>query len=169
MLSDDDVKKNKERFVTDYMSLANTSGIVSLDATQEFKELNMAPVIANYKSMEDLRLNIYRYFGVNEDIITSKANSDGWQAFYEGRIEGFLIALGLELTYKIYGDSGIDVIFEANKLSYLSISEKLALVQMVDRSAMSPNEWREVMNMPPVEGGDKMQSWQNPKGETEND
>lgn len=26
---------------------------------------------------------------------------------------------------------------------------------MVDRGAMTPNEWREVLNLPPVEGGDK--------------
>ena len=26
---------------------------------------------------------------------------------------------------------------------------------MVDRGAMTPNEWREVLNLPPVEDGDK--------------
>lgn len=164
MLSDDDVKKSKERFETDYMNITNKSGIVSLDSTQDFKELNMSPMIANYKSMEDLRLNIYRYFGVNEDIITAKADSDSWQAFYEGRIEGFLIALGLELTYKIYGLNSEDIFFEANNMQYLSITDKLGLVAMVDRMAMSPNEWRAIMNMAPVDGGDLMQSWQNPKG-----
>ena len=160
MLNPEDVKRNKEQFVSDYMSMANTSGIVSLDATQEFKELNISPAIANYKSVEDLRLNIYRYFGVNEDIITSKATGDDWQAFYEGKIEGFLIALGLELTYKIYGMKTGEVIFEANRLSYLSISDKLALVQMVDRKALTANEWRQVMNLAPLEGGDELQSWQ---------
>jgi hypothetical protein len=42
------------------------------------------------------------------------------------------------------------------------------LVQMVDRMAMTPNEWREVMNMAPVPWGDEPQSWQNPKGESDN-
>lgn len=32
---------------------------------------------------------------------------------------------------------------------------KLELVQMVDRGAMTPNEWRAVLNLGPVEGGDK--------------
>lgn len=163
MLSDEDVKRNKERFVADYMNLTNTSGIVSLDSTQEFKELNITPAIANYKSVEELRLNIYRYFGVNESIITSQAKSDEWQAFYEGKIEGFLIALSLELTYKIFGTGEREVMFEANRMQYLSVAEKLAFVQMVDRKAMSPNEWRQIMNMAPVDGGDELLSWQNPQ------
>ena len=36
-----------------------------------------------------------------------------------------------------------------------SMSTKLALVQMVDRRALSPNEWRGVFNLAPVEGGDE--------------
>lgn len=169
MLSDEDVKKNKERFVADYIDIANTSGIASIDATQEFIPLDLKPAIANYKSVEDLRLNIYRYFRLNEDIITAKSTGDTWQAFYEGDIEGFLIALGLELTYKIYGSSSIkEIVFEANRMQYLSISDKLALVQMVDRKALTPNEWRSVLNLSPVDGGDELLSWQNPKGETQN-
>jgi hypothetical protein len=35
------------------------------------------------------------------------------------------------------------------------MSTKLGLQAMVDRGAMTPNEWREVLNLPPVEGGDK--------------
>jgi HK97 family phage portal protein len=163
MLSEEDVKKNKDRFVQDYMNLTNTSGIVSLDATQEFKELNIQPAIANYKSVEELRLNIYRYFGVNENIITSQAKSDEWQAFYEGKIEGFLIALSLELTYKIFGFGEREVMFEANRMAYLSVDEKLAFVQMVDRRAMTPNEWRQILNLSPLEGGDVLMSWQDPQ------
>lgn len=59
---------------------------------------------------------------------------------------------------------GNEIIFEANKLQHISIVNKLSLVQMVDRKALSPNEWREIMNLAPVPGGDEMQSWQNPKG-----
>jgi len=31
---------------------------------------------------------------------------------------------------------------------------KLNLAQMVDRGALTPNEWREVFNLVPVSGGD---------------
>ena len=29
------------------------------------------------------------------------------------------------------------------------------LVQMVDRGALTPNEWREALNLHPIEGGDE--------------
>ena len=167
MLSPEDAKKQKDRFVEDYMGLTNSSGIAMLDATQSFDPIEIKPAIANYKNVEELRNNIYRYFGVNEDAILSKLSGDSWEAFYEARIEPVLIALGLELTNKIFTnrERGFEneIIFESNRMQYMSTANKLALVQMVDRKAMTPNEWREVMNMAPVPWGDEPQSWQNPK------
>lgn len=160
MLSDADVAKNKDRFVADYMAMTNTSGIASLDSTQEFTAINITPAIANYKSVEDLRLNIYRYFGVNEKVIMSEAVGDSWDAFYEARIEGFLIALGLELTYKIYNNRqrgfGNEIIFESNRLQYATTDSKLLLVtQMFDRGFITHNQGLDIFNMAPVEDGDK--------------
>lgn len=174
MLSDADVKKQKDRFVADYLDLANTSGIASLDATLDFMPIELKPQLANYKTVEELRNNIYRYFGVNEDAIMSRISGDTWEAFYEAKIEPVLLALGLELTNKIFTEReqgfNNEIIFESNRMQYMSTANKLALVQMVDRMAMTPNEWREVMNMAPVPWGDEPQSWQNPKmGETEDE
>jgi HK97 family phage portal protein len=170
MLSDEDRKKQKDNFVNDYLTMTNGSGIASLDATQEFKELNLTPQIANYKNIEELRNNIYRYFGINEDVILSKVSGDDWEAFYESRIEPFLIALGLELSYKVFSNReqslNNEIIFESNRLQYMSMSSKLQLVAMVDRKAMTPNEWRQVMNLAPLPGGDELLSWQNPTGKT---
>lgn len=158
MLSEADVKKSKERFVSDYMSLTNTSGIASLDATQDFTPIELKPAIANYKSVEDLRMNIHRYFGVSEDMVLSQADADQREAFYESRIEPVLLALGLELSYKIFSDRELsfnnEVVFEANRMAYMSQEQKMALVAMVDRGAMTPNEWREALNLAPIDGGD---------------
>lgn len=158
MLSDADRKKHKDNFVNEYMTMANSSGIASLDATQEFIPLSLQPQIANYKNIEELRNNIYRYFGVNEDILMSKADSDQREAFYEAKIEPFLLALSLELTNKIFTSKqrGFlnEIMFESNRMSYMSMNEKLALVAMVDRGAMTPNEWRQALNLAPLDGGD---------------
>lgn len=172
MLTDDDVKKMKDRFTSDYLDIANTSGIAAMDSMVDFIPVQLQPHIANYKNVEELRNNIYRYFGVNEDAIMSRISGDSWEAFYESRIEPVLLALGLELTNKIFTarEQGFnnEIVFESNRMQYMSTANKLALVQMVDRMAMTPNEWREVMNMAPVPWGDEPQSWQNPKGESSN-
>jgi len=158
MLSPEDAKKQKDIFVEDYMALNNSSGIAMLDATQSFEPITMQPQIANYKNIEELRNNIYRYFGLNEDIIMSKAEADKREAFYEARIEPFLLALSLELTNKVFTDRerGFEneIMFESNRMSYMSMREKLSLLSMVDRGAMTPNEWRQALNLAPLEGGD---------------
>lgn len=158
MLAEEDLKKSQERFVRDYMNSANEGGIASLDATQDFIPVTMQPAVANYKHFEEQRNNIYRYYGVNENILTSKAYGDEWEAFYESRIEPFLIALSLELTNKIFTDRergfGNEIIFEANRLAYASTSTKMNMVNLIDRGVLTINEYREILNLSPVEGGD---------------
>jgi HK97 family phage portal protein len=167
MLSPEDAKMQKDRFVSDYLTMSNGSGIASLDATQEFKELNIQPQIANYKNVEELRNNIYRYYRTNEDAITNQLVGDKADSFYEGGVEPFLIAFSLELSYKIYTDRqrtfGNNITYESNRMQYMTIASKLALVQMVDRESMTINEWRFVMNLAPLPDGDRTISWQNPQ------
>jgi hypothetical protein len=51
---------------------------------------------------------------------------------------------------------GNQVIATANRLQYLSNSEKLAVsAQMLDRGIMSINDVRQIWNLAPVEGGDE--------------
>jgi hypothetical protein len=170
MLSQDDAKRMRDQFTENFLSIGNASGVAALDASTEYIPLNIQPQIANYKHVEELRLNLYRYFGVNEDAITNQLVGDKADSFYEGAIEPFLIALSLELTYKIYTPRergyGNAITYESNRMQFMTIANKLALVQMVDRRAMTPNEWRQVMNLAPIEGGDELQSWQNPKNIT---
>lgn len=158
MIDPEDIKKQKDLFVQDYMSLSNEGGIASLDATQDFTPITMQPQIANYKQIEELRNNIYRYFGVNDDILMSKVSGEAWEAFYESRLEPFLIALGLELTNKVFTEReigfGNEIIFEANRLQYASTNTKMRMVALVDRGIISINEYREVLNLAPVDGGD---------------
>jgi len=152
------VKEQRDNFVKDYMNISNEGGIASIDITQEFLPITMTPTLANYKSIEELRNNIYRYFGVNDNIIMSKFKADEGEVFYESRIEPFLLALGLELTNKIFTERergfGNEIIFEANRLQAISTKNKMEMVALVDRGVLSINEYREVLNMAPVEGGD---------------
>ena len=159
MLSPEDLKKQKETFVNDYMNLENEVGIASLDATQEFKEINLKPTTATAEEADSYRERIYRYFGVNKKIITSDYSESEYDAFYESRIEPFLVELSLELTRKIFTPRQLsfenEVWYESNRLQYASAKTKISMVQLVDRGLMTPNEYRELFNMPPYEGGDE--------------
>lgn len=102
MLAPEAVKKMKDDFVKDYMNLSNDGGIAAMDATTEFSPINMSPMTATYDQMKEIRENIYRYFGVNDDIVTSNMDSNKIEAFYELRIEPFLVQLSTELTSKVF-------------------------------------------------------------------
>ena len=159
MIDSEDTKAAKNKFVEDYLNLENEGGIASLDPTQEFIPIKMEPAVTNFAQMREFRENVYRYFNVNDNIVMSKATEAEMEAFYSSRIEPWLIALSLELTDKIFSSrqKGFQhyIMFESSRLQYCSQKTKLALVSMVDRGAMTPNEWRATMNMAPIEGGDK--------------
>lgn len=158
MLDPKDLKTMRDQFVKDYMDIANEGGVAAIDATQEFKAIEMNPTITNWSQMKEFRENCFRYFGVNDDIIMSKQKPEQMQAFYESKIEPFLIELSLEMTSKLYTyieiSHGSAVQYEADTIQFMSTAEKLSLVQMVDRGALTPNEWRAALNLHPLEGGD---------------
>lgn len=159
MLSPDDVKKQKDLFVKDYMNLDNEGGIASIDSTQEFIPITMKPTTASAEESAAYRDKIYKYFGVNEKILKSEYTESQYDAFYESRIEPFLVALSLEITRKVFTDReisfGAEVWFESNRLQYASAKTKISMVALVDRGLMTPNEYRELFNMAPYEGGDE--------------
>ncbi len=159
MLKESDIKANRDRFVAEYMTMQNTGGIAALDAKAEYIPLNNEPKMVNAAQMKELRDAVYRYFGVNENIIMGRYTEDEWNAFYESTIEPLAVQMSLEFTTKLFSDReighGNEIVFESNRLQYASVKTKLALVAMVDRGAMTPNEWREVFNLSPIEGGDK--------------
>lgn len=159
MLSDEDLKKQKDRFVKDYMSLSNEGGIASLDGTQEFIPIKMEPQITSAEQMKEFREDVYRYYGVNEKIVTGLMTPEELEVFYELRIEPFLVQLSTELTSKTFSKKekgfGNSIIYEANRMQFISIKSKLQMVQLVDRAIMTPNELREIFNLAPYEGGDE--------------
>lgn len=158
MLSPVAIKEQKDQFVKDYLNLENSGGIASLDATQEFTPISINPKTVDAETMKEFRENVYRYFGVNDAIVMSKYTEEQMEAFYNARIEPFLVALSLELTRKCFTERersfGANIMYESARIQYASNRTKLALVRMVDRGALTPNEWRATFNLAPIEGGD---------------
>lgn len=159
MLKREDIQRMKEEFVNDYMNLNNEGGIASLDATQDFTPITMSPTITNAATIKEFREDVYRYFGVNDSIIMSDYTEEQMEAFYESRIEPFLVALSTELTRKIFTERelgfGNGVMYESNRINYASNKTKLNMIQLVDRGILTPNELRQMFNLAPYEGGDE--------------
>lgn len=126
---------------------------------KNLQQINSKPYTVDSEQMKMIKDNVYDYFGVNEDIIQSKAYGDKWSAFYESVIEPFAIQFSETLTKALFSDreqaSGALIMATSNRLQYMSNAEKLNVSsQMLDRGIMSRNEVREIWNLPPIEGGD---------------
>jgi HK97 family phage portal protein len=154
---DRDIEVNK--FVDTFLSIDNGKGVAATDPKYDLEQIKNESYVPNAAQMDRTVLRLYSFFNTNENIIQSKFDEDEWNAYYESEIEPDSKQLSGEFTRRIFSKKergfGNSIIFEANSLQYASMSTKLSLVQMVDRGALTPNEWREVMNLGPIEGGDK--------------
>ena len=105
------------------------------------------------------RDRIYKFFGVSEKIIQSNYSESEYDAFYESKIEPFLVALSLELTNKCFTPReisfGAEIWYDSNRLQFASAKTKISMVALVDRGLMTPNEYRMIWNLPRYDGGDE--------------
>jgi len=155
----EDQKQQTEDFSNAFLNIENTGGVAAVDAKADAIQVDPKDYVPNALQMDRTIQRIYSFFNTNEKIVQSKYNEDEWNAYYESEIEPLAMQWSLEMTRKIFTRNersfGNKIIYTANNLQYASMSTKLGLVAMVDRSAMTPNEWREVLNLPPTEDGDK--------------
>ena len=157
----EDLALERQRFTQENFSKdAKGGGILLFPNTyKDVKQVEVKPWVVDADQMKAIEGNVYKYFGVNEDILTNHFSADNWSAFYEGAIEPFAIQES-EVLKKMFftlreQSNGNGVSVTANRLQYLSNQDKLNVsAQMLDRGIMSINDVREIWNLPPVDGGD---------------
>lgn len=160
MLKPEDIKKQKDQFVTDYMSISNSGGVAATDSKADFTPLNSNPTMVSGEQMTLIEEKVFKYFNVNKKIIMSEYNESEFDAFYESVIEPIAIQLSLEFTSKLFTDRekgfGNEIIFEANRLAYVSTKTKIDLINtLMPLGLLSLNEAREIFNLSAVGDGDK--------------
>lgn len=159
MLKPEDIKKERDRFVTEYMNIDNNGGIGAIDAKADFIPLDNKPQIVDKDTMAHIKQSVHDYFGVSEPIITSNYTEEQWNAFYESTLEPIAVQMGLEFTTKLFTDReigfGNQIVFESSRLQYASATTKSNLItNLMGLAVLSVNEAREILNLAPVEGGD---------------
>ena len=159
-LREDDLRKISENFAKAYTSAESTTGgVAATDPRVEVTQVKSNDYIPNFEILESVKSRIYSVFGVSEKIVQGNYTEDEWNSFYESSIEPIALDFANEYTRKLFSikkrSYGNRIIFEASNLACATISTKLNFLQMVDRGALTPNEWREIFNLAPVEGGDE--------------
>lgn len=127
------LKVERDRFMSDYLSMANSGGVVATDNKMEFTPIDLKAATIDEKQISAAKLKIYDYLGVSEKIVNSSYTEDEWAAFYESVIEPIAVQMSLEFTRKIFNDReqsfGNAVMFESGRLQFSSNSTKVNLIK----------------------------------------
>lgn len=158
-LRPEDIEKQTKIFAENFLSVEKGGyGVAGTDTKMDATQIDPKDYVPNAAQMDRTTIRIYSLFNTNEKIVQSRYTEDEWNAYYEAELEPVVMELSGEYTRKLFSRRergfGNSIVFEASNLSTASMATKLNLCQMVDRGALTPNEWRAVLNLAPLPGGD---------------
>lgn len=159
-LRPEDIERQTKQFADSFLSVERGGyGVAGTDTKMDATQIEPKDYVPNAAQMDRTTERIYSLFNTNEKIVQSRYTEDEWNAYYEAEIETVVLELQGEYTRKLFSrrerGCGNQIVFEAANLATASMATKLNLCQMVDRGALTPNEWRAVLNLAPLPGGDK--------------
>ena len=153
----EDLARERKLFTqVNLSSDAGNNGLLLFPNTYaNIKQIESKPFTVDADQMKEIRANVFEYFGVNEDILQNKFNSETWSAFYEGAVEPWAIQFSEVMTKMLFTmrerSQENYIMATANRLQYMSNADKLKVsAQMADRGLMTRNEIREIWNLAPL-------------------
>lgn len=176
MLDPKDAELNQKEFSRRFNEAAKDGGIIGIDSTEGFQQLNVSAWAVNAAQTKEIRENVLRFWRMNDHILTSDYTEEQWQAFYESIIEPILMQLGQAFTNICFSqnerDHGNRIIFSSNAMVNMSMNSKTQLVVNTrELGIFTPNEYREMFGYSPIAGGDVpriSQNYINEKGDDHN-
>ena len=151
----EDLAKERKRFTQENFSKDGGGLLLFPNTYQDIKQVDVKPWVVDAEQRKQIEANVYKYYNVNDDILTSSYDSDKWSSFYESCIEPFAIQEAEVLKNMFFTlreqSQGNGVSVTANRIQYMSNQDKLNVsAQMADRGLMTRNEIREIWNLPPL-------------------
>ena len=154
----EDLKSQAKDFADNFLATSEGMGVAAVDARADAQQINPTDYVPNAAQMDRTTKRIFDLFNTNDAIVSSKYTEEQYNSYFDAEVEPVLIQLGGEYTRKLFTRRervfGNKIVFEASAWDSASISTKLNLQAMVDRGALTPNEWRATLNLAPVPGGD---------------
>ena len=158
--SAEDLKNERERFTENNLATnAKGGGMLLFPNTyKDIKQIDVKPYTIDAAQSEQIRENVFNYFGVSEGVLQNTAKADELEAFFDGAIEPFSIQFSEATSKMLFSEreraQGSGVIANANRLQYMSTSQKVQMArELGDRGAILIDEIRELFNMAPLPDG----------------
>ena len=153
----EDLAKERARFKEYNLSSESGAGDFLLfpNTYKDIRQVDVKPYTVDAEQAKAIRQNVYDYFGVNEKILENSAKAEELEAFFDGAIEPFAIQFSEAMTKALFSEreraQGSYVIASANRLQYMSTSQKISMArELGDRGAILIDEIREMFNLPPL-------------------
>ena len=158
LMDDGAMQKNIDKFNENLKS--NTSGIIGLDLAGEYIPVSRDVKLVDTDTIEYTDKKITRNYGVSQAVLDGIANAEEKRAFYDTTLEPLVISFNQAFTNCLftYGEicRGHEVKFYRNIMETYSNEEIFEHgKEMMDRGAMTINEFRDLLGYPPMEDGDK--------------
>ena len=156
---DEDLKKERKRF--DKLNFESGEGgglLLFNNNVTNIKQLEAAKNLVDKDQQELIERNVWRYFGVSEEVIMNTAKPEQLSSFFDGEVEPFAIKMSEGISAMIYSDreqaAGNKAFLAANRLQYMSIPDKVSMSQQLgDRGALLIDEIRDLFNYAPLPDG----------------
>ncbi|MBQ6130582.1 phage portal protein [Candidatus Saccharibacteria bacterium] len=156
----EDLAKERERFTEKNLSTESESGgfLLFPNTYKDIKQIDVKPYAVDSAQMEQIRENVFNYFGVSEEVLQNKAKAEDLEAFFDGAIEPFAIQISEGMTKMLFSEreraQGSFLIANANRLQYMSTAAKVQMAkELGDRGAILIDEIRELFNYAPLPDG----------------
>lgn len=154
----EDIEKQTKKFADSFLSVSGGTGVAGVDAKADATQVTPNDYVPNAAQMDRTTARIYALFNTNPKIVDSSRSEEEWGAYFDSEVEPVAMQLAGEYTRKLFSRRergfGNRIVFEATAWDCASTKTKLDLVSMVDRGALTPNEWRATFNLAPIDGGD---------------
>lgn len=155
----EDITSKTQEFTNNFLDVNRSVGVAGVDSSTDATQIKNDAFVPDSKLSDATTQRIFSFFNTNLNIVQSNYTEDQFQSWYESVVEPDALQWGAEDTRKLFSRReqgfGNKIVYSSNMLQCASISTKLGLVQFVDRSMMTPNEVREILSLPPIEGGEK--------------
>lgn len=155
----EDIAEKTKDFAESFLAIDKGGyGVAGIDTKMDAQQITPSDYVPNAAQMDRTVKRIYALINTNEKIVTSSFSEDEWNSYFDAEVEPTLLDMRHEYTRKLFTRKersyGNSITFEASSWDSASIKTKLDLMQMVDRGALAPNEWRLAFNLAPLPGGD---------------
>lgn len=155
-----DLAKERERFRDANLATESKSGgfLLFPNTYKDIKQVDVKPYSVDAAQMQQIRENVFNYFGVSEELLQNRTKAEDLEAFFDGAIEPFAIQFSEALTKMLFSEreraQGSYIIANANRLQYMSTSQKVQMAkELGDRGAIMIDEIRELFNYAPLPDG----------------